>query len=97
MSLEKGKKCLQCFRVLSDHTRIRIVKELQERSESVSEITEHMGVTQPTISYHLKLLDGLGLIQKKRKGRETYYAFNKDYPCRGCGVFTAPIKVGSEK
>lgn len=88
-----GKRCADCFQILSDETRLHILKNLQERSANVSEITRKIGLTQPTVSYHLRLLDDLGLIEKKRCGRETYYSFNKEYPCKGCGVFSAPIRM----
>lgn len=86
------KSCSGCFQILSDETRLHILKNLQDRSANVTEITRESGLTQPTISYHLRLLDEVGLISKEHRGRETYYTFNKDYPCKGCGVFSAPIK-----
>ncbi|MBI2052667.1 MAG: winged helix-turn-helix transcriptional regulator [Candidatus Ryanbacteria bacterium] len=87
------KKCVSCFQVLSDATRVRILKGLQERKANVASITEALDVTQPTVSHHLKLLDSFGFLQKERRGRETYYSFNKNFPCKGCGVFTSPIKL----
>jgi ArsR family transcriptional regulator, arsenate/arsenite/antimonite-responsive transcriptional repressor len=90
-----GKNCAGCFQILSDETRIHILKNLQERSANVTEITREFGLTQPTISYHLRLLDEIGLLAKERRGRETYYSFNKEYPCKDCGVFSAPIKFTS--
>lgn len=93
MSQITHKQCAGCFKVLADDTRVAIVKELQGKSKNVSEITEGLGVTQPTVSYHLKMLDDIGLIVKEKRGRKSYYTFNKNYPCYGCGVFTAPIKL----
>lgn len=89
----KAKNCADCFGILADHTRIRILDTIKKEQTNVSSLAELIGLTQPTISYHLKMLDGVGLITKERRGREIYYTFNKDYPCKGCGVFTAPIRV----
>ncbi len=93
MSEACGHSCTNCFRVLSDSTRLRILREIKAKQANVAEITQAMNVTQPTVSYHLKMLDDLGLVTKERKGRETYYAFNQAFPCKGCGVFSAEIKV----
>lgn len=93
MSEGGQKQCRECFHILADSTRMKIVQGLQTRSRNVSEITAGLGVSQPTVSYHLKMLDGRGLIVKEKHGRKIYYAFNKDYPCRDCGVFTAPVKL----
>jgi len=93
MSSMKSQNCANCFHVLSDATRVQIVKTLKAGDSNVSDITEAMGVTQPTVSYHLKLLDSIGMVEKHKQGREIIYAFNKNYPCKGCGVFSAPIKI----
>jgi ArsR family transcriptional regulator len=89
------KQCKECFHVLADSTRMKIVRGLQNESRNVSEITEGLGVTQPTVSYHLKMLDGLGLIKKEKRGRSVYYTFNKNYPCHNCGVFAVPVKLSA--
>jgi len=93
MSESCGHSCANCFRVLSDSTRIRILQGIKTKEANVAELTTATGVTQPTVSYHLKMLDDIGLISKVRKGRETYYSFNENFPCKGCGVFSAGIKV----
>lgn len=95
MSNHDSKGCSDCFRVLSDETRIRILKSVQSCAANVTQITTAMQVTQPTVSYHLKMLEELGLITKMRRGREIVYSFNTEYPCKGCGVFSAPIRTTS--
>lgn len=93
MSCESEKGCVGCFRVLSDATRVRILKQVQDTPVNVADLTVAMNVTQPTVSYHLKMLEDIGLVTKEKKGREVVYAFNVEYPCKGCGVFSAPIKI----
>lgn len=87
------KDCTGCFRALSDSTRLRILKQVQEKPLNVADLTIATKVTQPTVSYHLKMLEDLGLVTKVKKGREVVYTFNGDYPCKGCGVFSAPIRL----
>ena len=92
MFSKKKKECVECFGILADRTRLRIIRNLQGRSINVSGITEAVGVTQPTVSHHLHILDTYGFLLKEKKGRETYYTFNPQYPCKGCGVFSLPIR-----
>ena len=51
------------------------------------------GMTQPTISHHLKVLKKMGMVLSQRKGREIYYSLNKKYPCRKCLLFQIPFKT----
>ncbi|MEK7576140.1 MAG: metalloregulator ArsR/SmtB family transcription factor [Patescibacteria group bacterium] len=92
-SVQKNKTCADCFNILADQTRIRIIDAIKKEQTNVSFLAQAIGLTQPTISYHLKMLDSAGFITKERRGRETYYIFNKNYLCKDCGVFTAPIRT----
>ena len=85
--------CRSCFSMLADGTRLKIIQVLKKGAVNVSELTESIRLTQPTISHHLKVLSESGFAVAEKKGRETYYRFNTEYPCKGCGVFGAPIKI----
>lgn len=85
--------CVSCFSMLADRTRLKIIQALKKNSVNVSELTHSMRVTQPTVSHHLKILSESGFAVSEKKGRETYYRFNENYPCKGCGVFGVPIKI----
>lgn len=87
------KTCTQCFSVLSDGTRIRIIANLKKEQANVARLIKITGVTQPTVSHHLSILNTYGFVVKEKRGRETYYRFNDQYPCKGCGVFSAPIQL----
>lgn len=90
----KHKTCLGCFQTLADETRMRIITFLKEHgSKNVSSLTKLIPVSQPTISHHLRVLSEKGFLARNRQGKEIFYSFRKDYPCRGCGVFGAPIKT----
>jgi len=51
--------------------RLRIVQRLAQRDASVTELIEHIGLSQPLVSWHLGRLRYAGLIQTRRVGRET--------------------------
>ena len=94
MKNNNKKSCIGCFRILADDTRVRIVKILQEgEGKNVNAITKTLDRSQPTVSHHLKVLSNAGFVRHERKGKEVVYTFNADYSCKGCGVFTVPIKI----
>jgi ArsR family transcriptional regulator len=58
---------------LSDPTRIFILYALNERALNVTELTNELGVPQPTISRHLKVLRERGLVYTERQGTVITY------------------------
>jgi ArsR family transcriptional regulator len=62
------------FKALSDPTRLSIVNSLANREECCVCEFEHLGLSQPTISHHLKVLREAGLVEVARKrGTWTFY------------------------
>ena len=53
---------------LSDPTRILILYALNEKLQNVTELTNELGIPQPTISRHLKVLRERGLVYTERQG-----------------------------
>jgi DNA-binding transcriptional ArsR family regulator len=47
------------------------VRRLAERDASVTELIEHVGLSQPLVSWHLSRLRAAGLVETRRSGRET--------------------------
>lgn len=65
-------RLLRAFhRALADVNRLRIVRRLAERPSTVTELIEHVGLSQPLVSHHLKRLRDAGLVETRRVGRET--------------------------
>lgn len=65
------------FKALSDETRLRILKALAAAGELCEcNIVPSFGLSQPTISYHLKVLREAGLICSQRRGQWVYHAVN---------------------
>ena len=93
MKRKKVRKCPQCFCLIGIEARTKIIKELKSGPQKVSSIEEKFSLTQPTISYHLKVLEKEGVVLSKKKGREVYYSLNKKYPCKECLLFKMPLKL----
>lgn len=63
---------------LSEPTRIFILYALNERPLNVTELTNELGIPQPTTSRHLKVLRERGLVYNERQGTViTYYLADK--------------------
>lgn len=60
------------FKVLADPARLRLLSQLAEDGcgpISVSELANQSGLSQPTVSHHLKKLTEAGLLHKTRHGK----------------------------
>ncbi|ASO22093.1 ArsR family transcriptional regulator [Actinoalloteichus hoggarensis] len=61
------------LRALAAPVRISIVLQLRQAERCVHELVESLGVTQPLISQHLRVLKSAGVVQGTRQGREVVY------------------------
>ena len=63
------------FKALADPTRRAIFERLaRDGEQTVHALTDHAGVSQPTVSKHLGVLKIANLVSDRRVGRETYYS-----------------------
>lgn len=62
------------FKALADPVRLRILSLIAERGEVCAcELVEVVGVAQPTVSHHLKVLAATGLLTREPRGRWVHY------------------------
>ena len=63
------------FKALADRHRVAILNLLAGAGEPVCvcKLMPALGLAQPTVSYHLKLLTDAGLLERERRGRFAYY------------------------
>ncbi|MDR3567283.1 MAG: metalloregulator ArsR/SmtB family transcription factor [Syntrophobacteraceae bacterium] len=59
---------IKIIKALSDPNRVKIIKMLQARSMCVCEMQAALGIAQPTVSNHLKVLEEAGLIAHEKDG-----------------------------
>ncbi|MBW1731875.1 MAG: winged helix-turn-helix transcriptional regulator [Deltaproteobacteria bacterium] len=62
------KEFIKVMRALSDPNRVKLIKMLQRKSMCVCEIQAALGIAQPTVSKHLKILADAGLVDYKKDG-----------------------------
>lgn len=63
----------ELLRALAAPVRIAIVLQLQESHRCVHELVDALGVPQPLVSQHLKILKAAGVVAGERSGREVLY------------------------
>ena len=65
------------FRTFGDRTRLRLVKLLSGQREPdalcVSALARRLGVSQSAVSQHLRVLRGIGLVNRQRRGYRMHY------------------------
>jgi len=64
------------FRALADPTRRRILEILRTHDRTAAEIAAEFSLSWPTISSHLRVLRGTGLISQRRTGRRRQYTLH---------------------
>ncbi len=60
-------------KALSDGNRVKIIKMLQHKVMCVCELTQALALAQPTVSKHLKILEGAGLVFSQREDKWVNY------------------------
>jgi len=71
--VERLKRESRIYKALADPVRLKILKLLSHMELAVCELEVALKISQPTISYHLRILELAGLIKSKRVKRLTVY------------------------
>ncbi len=77
LSATDAEELERLFRAIADRHRLRILNVLmraQGEAVCVCEFVPTLGLSQPTVSYHLKQLALAGLIARERRGTFVYYS-----------------------
>lgn len=67
-----------CMKALADETRLKIVDMLTEGELCACTILEEFNITQPTLSYHMKVLCERGLVTSRKDGIWMRYSLNRE-------------------
>lgn len=69
----------ELLRALSSPVRIALVLELGRGQRCVHELVDALGVSQPLVSQHLRVLRAAGVVRGERRGREIAYALADEH------------------
>ena len=77
---EEALATAELFKALADPARVRIVNALARSDEPVCacEFEPALGLSQPTVSHHLKKLTDAGLLEREQRGRWAYFSLKRD-------------------
>lgn len=76
MDAESAERLAGMLKALAEPTRLRLVSLVaagQGGQACVCDLTEPVGLTQPTVSHHLKILVDAGLLTREKRGVWAYY------------------------
>ena len=79
------------FQALSSTVRRKILAYLSTSSMTAGEIAERFEISKPSLSKHLSILEGAGLIASERKGQFIHYSLIKDNLVNTLHGFTQEI------
>ena len=67
------------FKALSSPVRLTVLIHLMTGAHTVHQLVEHLGVSQPLVSQHLRVLRAAGLVEATSSGRERLYAIADEH------------------
>ena len=79
------------FRMLSDPTRLAILRTLMQGERNVSQVVEETGRNQANVSKHLKLLADAGLVTRRKDGLQVFYRLDDPLVDRLCKLVCETI------
>ena len=69
----------EIFAALADPTRVRIIYAIGAKERRVGEIARMLGLSEPTVSQHLRRLRSLRIARMRAEGRFRYYQLDDDH------------------
>ncbi|MFK0039835.1 ArsR/SmtB family transcription factor [Paenarthrobacter sp. NPDC090517] len=77
LGAEEARRKAMVFKALADPNRLRLLSMVKAESSGescVCDLTEPLGLGQPTVSHHLKILVDAGLLHREKRGTWAYYS-----------------------
>ena len=81
LDAEDAQLLARMFKALGDPTRVRLLSLIAadpEREACICDLTEPVGLSQPTVSHHMKQLVDAGLVIREQRGRWAFYRLVED-------------------
>jgi ArsR family transcriptional regulator, arsenate/arsenite/antimonite-responsive transcriptional repressor len=80
LSDEEAEATAELFKALGDPTRVRILNLVARSGGPVCacDLNEPVGLTQPTVSHHLKKLVDAGLLEREQRGKWAFFSLKRE-------------------
>ena len=76
MTADQAVTLANALKALADPTRLRLISLVaahDDQAACVCDLTEPVGLSQPTVSHHLKILVDAGILTRQQRGKWAYY------------------------
>lgn len=76
LTAEQAEATARTFKALGDPARVRLLSLIAASPDGeacICDLTEPVGLSQPTVSHHMKLLVDAGLATREQRGRWAYF------------------------
>lgn len=76
MPAERAACIAEVFKALSDPTRVRLLAHLASAEQGTAcacHLPDALGISQPTLSHHMKKLTQAGLVTREQRGKWAHY------------------------
>ena len=96
IEIEDAEQLAHRFKALGDPTRVRLLSLIaayDEREACICDLTEPVGLSQPTVSHHMKQLADAGLVTREQRGKWAYFSLNTDALEQLAGLIRIPEVV----
>jgi ArsR family transcriptional regulator, arsenate/arsenite/antimonite-responsive transcriptional repressor len=81
MARSKAEEVSSLLKAVADPTRLQIlamIASTENKEACVCDFTEPLGLTQPTVSHHIKKRSEVGLVNRERRGTWVWYSLNRE-------------------
>lgn len=94
----KGKQIVSFFKAICDLNRHKILYLVKKNGEmNATEIMHKVGLSQPTVSHHLKILVEAGVLELRREGKEALYKVDEKFISHCCLGFAKGFCSGKDQ
>lgn len=90
---DEAQRLASALKAIADPTRLQLLRLIESAPTGeacVCDLTTCLGLRQPTISHHLKLMTDAGLLTRERRGTWSWYSVNHDGMRRLRDILTVP-------
>ncbi|WP_282937543.1 metalloregulator ArsR/SmtB family transcription factor [Paenibacillus sp. RC67] len=93
--LQQFKECIPLLEVLTDENRQAIIMLLAQHKSglNVNTISEHINLSRPAVSHHLKVLKQSGFVNSEKKSVENYYVLTVRQPLEQLKLLIAAVEA----
>lgn len=93
ISIEDAEQLARRFKALADPTRVRLLSLIATEQDSeacICYLTSPVGLSQPTVSHHMKQLVDAGLVTREQRGKWAYFRLANDALSALAAAITPP-------